>query len=80
MQVVYDKEQKGPVSALSHINGFLLTAVGQKVRHCSSVTGCVLWLVIYRCVCMVNQYLMVAMTTDLVSNTGASAVSCTLDS
>ena len=30
-QVVYEKEQKGPVSTLAHINGFLLTAIGQKV-------------------------------------------------
>jgi cleavage and polyadenylation specificity factor subunit 1 len=31
VKVVYEGEQKGPVSALAHINGFLLTSVGQKV-------------------------------------------------
>lgn len=28
---VYIKEQKGPVSAIAHVLGFLVTAVGQKV-------------------------------------------------
>lgn len=28
---MYVKEQKGPVSAVSHVNGFLVTAVGQKI-------------------------------------------------
>lgn len=31
VKVVYESEQKGPVSALAHINGFLLTAIGQKL-------------------------------------------------
>lgn len=29
---VLTKEQKGPVSAITHVVGFLVTAVGQKVR------------------------------------------------
>lgn len=29
---LYSKEQKGPVTAISHCNGFLVSAVGQKVR------------------------------------------------
>ena len=32
-QVVYDKEQKGPVSALSYLNGLLISAIGQKVTR-----------------------------------------------
>lgn len=31
MKVVYQKEQKGPVTALSHSNGFLVSAIGQKI-------------------------------------------------
>ncbi|KAL8570429.1 hypothetical protein ACOMHN_034464 [Nucella lapillus] len=31
VKVVYEKEQKGPVSTLAHINGFLLSAIGQKL-------------------------------------------------
>lgn len=30
-QVIYDKEQKGPVSALTHCAGYLVSAIGQKV-------------------------------------------------
>jgi len=30
-QVEYDKEQKGPISAIEHVQGFLVTAMGQKV-------------------------------------------------
>jgi hypothetical protein len=29
---LYSKEQKGPVTAISHCNGFLVSAVGQKVK------------------------------------------------
>lgn len=31
LKEVYIKEQKGPVSAITHVLGFLVTAVGQKV-------------------------------------------------
>lgn len=31
IKIEYDKEQKGPVSAVDHVQGFLVTAVGQKV-------------------------------------------------
>ena len=31
-KVEYDKEQKGPVSALDAVSGFLITAIGQKVN------------------------------------------------
>ena len=30
-QIEYNKEQKGPVSALNAVQGFLVTAIGQKV-------------------------------------------------
>ncbi|GFN92288.1 cleavage and polyadenylation specificity factor subunit 1-like [Plakobranchus ocellatus] len=31
IKVVYDKEQKGPVSAISYLNGLLVSAIGQKI-------------------------------------------------
>ncbi|XP_005092153.1 cleavage and polyadenylation specificity factor subunit 1 [Aplysia californica] len=31
IKVVYDKEQKGPVSAIAYLNGLLVTAIGQKI-------------------------------------------------
>ncbi len=31
LQIEYDKEQKGPVSAIDHVEGFLIAAIGQKV-------------------------------------------------
>lgn len=31
LKEIYIKEQKGPVSAIAHVLGFLVTAVGQKI-------------------------------------------------
>ncbi|KAK3787111.1 hypothetical protein RRG08_030274 [Elysia crispata] len=31
IKVLYDKEQKGPVSAISYLNGLLVSAIGQKI-------------------------------------------------
>ena len=30
--MLYGKEQKGPVSALTQVNGYLVSAIGQKVQ------------------------------------------------
>ena len=30
--MVYNKDQKGPITAISHVLGFLVSAVGQKVN------------------------------------------------
>ena len=37
-QMLYGKEQKGPVSALTQVNGYLVSAIGQKVCWPSSVS------------------------------------------
>lgn len=39
LKEVYIKEQKGPVSAITHVLGFLVTAVGQKVIFFQSVAS-----------------------------------------
>lgn len=31
-KMLYSKEQKGPVTAMTHVLGFLVSAVGQKVQ------------------------------------------------
>ena len=31
IKVIYEKEQRGPVSALTHCSGYLVSAIGQKV-------------------------------------------------
>ena len=33
VQMLYGKEQKGPVSALTEVNGYLVSAIGQKVCY-----------------------------------------------
>lgn len=33
IKMVYNKDQKGPITAITHVVGFLVSAVGQKVRY-----------------------------------------------
>ena len=35
LQMEYDKDQKGPVTAIDHVEGYLVTAIGQKVGNIS---------------------------------------------
>lgn len=50
LKEVYVKEQKGPVTAITHVVGFLVTAVGQKVFervHHLNVSILIIFLQIY---------------------------------
>jgi hypothetical protein len=44
---VYEKEQKGPVTAIADINGLLITAIGQKVQMLFTVKGEIFTLVLF---------------------------------
>lgn len=41
--MLYGKEQKGPVSALTQVNGYLVSAIGQKVSLTSDTTATLPW-------------------------------------
>lgn len=51
--MLYGKEQKGPVSALTQVNGYLVSAIGQKVSLTSDTTATLPWTCTSQiCICL----------------------------